>query len=130
MSTYKTSKQRLHKTTQNMRNYPHLLHLFYFQREKALLATSLPSGKGHKRASYMYVHNESTLISAALFSKPGVDSFTAYPRIRCIFRLNSFIIVFEIKNENQLVVSYPAVPFLSFWGEEFRGDTKRLRGRK
>ena len=102
----------------------------------------------------MYVHNESTLISAALFSKPRVDSFTAYPRIRCIFslkffiivfeiknenqllksvaffRLNSFIIVFEIKNENQLVVSYPAVPFLSFWGEEFRGDTKRLRGRK
>ena len=30
------------------------------------------------------------------------------------FRLNSFIIVFEIKNENQLLVSYPAVPFLSF----------------
>lgn len=44
------------------------------------------------------------------------------------FRLNSFIIVFEIKNENQLLFSYPAVPFLSFWGEEFRGDTKGCVG--
>ena len=73
-----------------MRNYPHLLHLFYFEKEKALLATSLPSGKGHKRDSYMYVHNESTLISATLFSKPRVDSVTAYPRIRCIFSLKFF----------------------------------------
>lgn len=81
-----------------MRNYPHLLHLFYFQKGKALLATSLPSGKGHKRDSYMYVHNESTLNLEWIHLQPIRESVA-------FFRLNSFIIVFEIKNENKLVVS-------------------------
>lgn len=73
----------------------------------------------------MYVHNESTLIRAVLFSKPRVDSFTAYPQTRRIFSLKFFYYCFLDKKRKSTPSFIPNYAVCVILGRRVRVTTQK-----